>query len=182
MNVEERLNYAGFKKVNKDNETCCALCNYYTVTDDTHEDACELHRVNFGKNFDAWGHECGAVGCSKWNNIVNGILEEQKEEEKAVSISQKQESQQPPQQSSQKEGCYIATAVYGSYDAPEVLVLRRFRDNVLKKSRGGRMFIKIYYALSPGLAEKLKDYTFINNKVRVILNRMVILIKKRFKD
>lgn len=30
--------------------------------------------------------------------------------------------------------------------------------------------------------EKLKDYTFINNKVRVILNRMVILIKKRFKD
>ena len=37
------------KKVNKDNETCCALCNYYTVTDDTHEDACELHRVNFGK-------------------------------------------------------------------------------------------------------------------------------------
>lgn len=82
MNVEERLNYAGFKKVNKDNETCCALCNYYTVTDDTHEDACELHRVNFGKNFDAWGHECGAVDCSKWNNIVNGILEEQKEEEK----------------------------------------------------------------------------------------------------
>ena len=44
------------------------------------------------------------------------------------------------------------------------------------------MFIKIYNALSPGLAEKLKDYTFINNKVRVILNRMVILIKKRFKD
>ena len=43
------------------------------------------------------------------------------------------------------------------------------------------MFIKIYYALSPGLAEKLKDYTFINNKVRVILNRMVILIKRDLK-
>lgn len=106
MNVEERLNRARFRKVNKDNETCCALCNYYTVTDDTHEDACELHRVNFGKNFDAWCHECTAVDCSRWDNLVNGILEEQKEEEKAASISQKQESQQ----SSQKEGCYIARA------------------------------------------------------------------------
>ena len=26
-------------------------------------------------------------------------------------------------------GCYVATCVYGSYDCPEVWVLRRFRDN-----------------------------------------------------
>lgn len=47
------------------------------------------------------------------------------------------------------EGCYIATCVYGSYDCPEVMVLRRFRDNVLKKSLPGRAFVKTYYALSP---------------------------------
>ena len=168
MNVEERLNCANFRKVNKDNETLCALCDYYTIIDSTNENACELHGVNFGKNFDAWCHVCAAVDCSRWDKLVS-LVKKQEEEENAAS-------------NSKKEGCYIATAVYGSYDAPEVLVLRKFRDNVLKKSRGGRMFIKIYYALSPGLAEKLKDYTFINNKVRVILNRMVILIKKRFKD
>lgn len=177
MNVEERLNCANFRKVNKDNETLCALCDYYTIIDSTNENACELHGVNFGKNFDAWCHVCAAVDCSRWDKLVS-LVKKQEEEENAASNSKNQESQQ----SSQKEGCYIVTAVYGSYDAPEVLVLRKFRDNVLKKSRGGRMFIKIYYALSPGLAEKLKDYTFINNKVRVILNRMIILIKKRFKD
>lgn len=28
-------------------------------------------------------------------------------------------------------GCYVATAVYGSYDCPQVWTLRRFRDNTL---------------------------------------------------
>jgi len=49
------------------------------------------------------------------------------------------------------EGCYIATCVYGSYDCPEVLVLRNFRDTVLKKSLPGRAFIQVYYAISPKL-------------------------------
>ncbi len=33
--------------------------------------------------------------------------------------------------SGKKNGCYIATCVYGSYDCPEVWTLRRFRDDVL---------------------------------------------------
>lgn len=170
MSVEERLNRAGFRRVTKDNDTCCALCNYYTVTDDTNEDVCELHRVNFGKNFDASGYECGAVDCSRWNNLTNGILEEMKEEKTAAnSMNSCQEIQQP----APKEGCYIATAVYESYDVPEVLVLREFRDNVLKKSRGGRLFIKIYYALSPGTASKLKNHIFINDKIKAVLDRLV---------
>ena len=47
------------------------------------------------------------------------------------------------------EACYIATCVYGSYDCPEVLVLRHFRDTVLKRSVPGRAFISVYYAISP---------------------------------
>lgn len=46
-------------------------------------------------------------------------------------------------------GCYIATAVYGSYDCPEVWTLRRFRDNKLAKNRYGRIFIRFYYTVSP---------------------------------
>ena len=52
---------------------------------------------------------------------------------------------------SKKEGCYIATCVYGSYDCPQVQLLRRFRDEYLKKTPAGRIFIRGYYAVSPCL-------------------------------
>ena len=46
-------------------------------------------------------------------------------------------------------GCYIATAIYGSYDCPQVWTLRRYRDNKLAKSWYGRAFIQCYYIMSP---------------------------------
>lgn len=59
------------------------------------------------------------------------------------------EAIQPQRQDS--GGCYIATAVYGSYDCPEVWTLRRYRDNILAETWYGRAFIYVYYALSPSL-------------------------------
>lgn len=50
-------------------------------------------------------------------------------------------------------GCYVATAVYGSYDCPEVWTLRRFRDNTLAETWYGRIFIHTYYAVSPTLVK-----------------------------
>lgn len=50
-------------------------------------------------------------------------------------------------------GCYIATAVYGSYDCPEVWILRRFRDSTLAETWYGRTFIKAYYTISPNLVK-----------------------------
>ena len=54
----------------------------------------------------------------------------------------------------QSAGCYIATAVYGSYDCPEVWILRRFRDDVLAESWCGRIFIRAYYGISPALVSR----------------------------
>lgn len=78
---------------------------------------------------------------------------------------------------SSSEGCYIATAVYGDYDVPEVLILRSFRDGVLLKSFWGKIFVKIYYFFSPPLANYLKNYDRHNNKVKSILDKFVDFIK-----
>ena len=50
-------------------------------------------------------------------------------------------------------GCYVATAVYGSYDCPQVWTLRRYRDYALAETWYGRAFIKTYYAISPTLVK-----------------------------
>lgn len=52
-----------------------------------------------------------------------------------------------------KKGCYVATCVYGSYDCPQVWTLRRFRDDTLSKTWFGRLFICIYYSISPSFVK-----------------------------
>jgi hypothetical protein len=75
-------------------------------------------------------------------------------------------------------GCYIATAVYGAYDAPETAVLRRFRDETLMKYPLGQKFVSFYYKHSPRYAEKLKVYRRVNALVKFFLDGFVRLIKK----
>jgi hypothetical protein len=77
--------------------------------------------------------------------------------------------------SCKSEGCFIATAVYGSYDAPEVLVLRNFRDNTLSKTTIGMIFIRFYYAISPKFSRYVGGDNFITLISRKILD---FLIKK----
>jgi len=74
-------------------------------------------------------------------------------------------------------GCYIATAVYGSYFDPKVMTLRLFRDKYLSKYAIGRKFIDFYYKYSPCLAIKLEEAKYINRIVRKLLDLFVFVIK-----
>lgn len=47
-----------------------------------------------------------------------------------------------------KSGCFVATATCG-YDSWEVKVLSSFRDNILSLSKMGKLFISVYYKISP---------------------------------
>ncbi len=76
-----------------------------------------------------------------------------------------------------KKGCYIATCVYGSYDCPEVWVLRRFRDETLECSRLGRLFISLYYATSPSIVRLFGENAAVRALWRALLDRFVIKLK-----
>ena len=70
-------------------------------------------------------------------------------------------------------GCYVATAVYGSYDCPEVWTLRRYRDYTLAETWQGRAFIKTYYAISPTLVKWFGHTEWFKKMWQGKLDRMV---------
>lgn len=76
-------------------------------------------------------------------------------------------------ENSSKGPCYVATAVYGSYDCPEVWTLRRFRDFSLSQSIFGREFIHVYYALSPSLVRLFGEKKWFNSMFRPVLDKIV---------
>lgn len=75
------------------------------------------------------------------------------------------------------DGCYIATMAYGSYEHPQVLELRKFRDEILRKTIAGRFFIKTYYFISPKLVKILKNNKTINNLIRKGLNQFIKILR-----
>lgn len=79
----------------------------------------------------------------------------------------------------QKGGCYIATAVYGSYDCPQVWTLRRYRDSVLAHSLWGRTFIHVYYALSPTVVKWFGKKKWFRNLWRDVLDMLIYKLQDK---
>ena len=77
-------------------------------------------------------------------------------------------------------GCFIATAVYSSEFAPEVLILRSFRDKILHQSSSGRLFESCYYFLSPRIAKMILIFR-INEFIRkFFINPLVRIVNRNF--
>ena len=73
--------------------------------------------------------------------------------------------------------CYIATMIYGDYNSPEVIELRKFRDNVLSKYLLGRIFITVYYKYSPFVVAKFNHSQSINKIFKFFLQRLIRVVK-----
>ena len=76
-------------------------------------------------------------------------------------------------------GCYVATAVYGSYDCPQVWTLRRYRDYELAKTWYGRTFIHTYYMISPTIVKWFGNTSWFKRMWKGRLDRMVTRLQKK---
>ena len=79
-------------------------------------------------------------------------------------------------------GCYVATAVYGSYDCPEVWTLRRYRDFTLDETWYGRLFIKVYYATSPTFVKYFGNAKLFKSQGQKLLDKWVAKLNSKGYD
>jgi hypothetical protein len=64
------------------------------------------------------------------------------------------------------EGCFIATAAYGSYLDSHVDTLRSFRDQYLETNPIGSAFVSLYYKVSPPMAAFIDEHPTLKPIVR----------------
>ena len=80
-----------------------------------------------------------------------------------------------------KQGCFIATMAYGDYNHPQVIFLRKYRDNNLRKYIFGKVLIELYYHISPKIVYFSGDNKYIKKFARCVLDCLIRRLKNNIK-
>lgn len=132
-----------------------------------------------------FGNAYGDIAAACWkvavkqHNILNGVFTDKQGNASVINsynekIKKYDSSYIAPTTNMQQDGgCYVATAVYGSYDCPEVWTLRRYRDYDLAETWYGRAFIHTYYAISPTIVKWFGHTEWFKKMWRGKLDQMV---------
>ena len=168
------------------NKSISVINDYYEVTDENKEAVLTKISDAIIKMFSVtyvYNTQTGAaVGGNQWQkNILNGtkdaFITELKQIAEKHDDAYIQELITKMNGLQTAGGCYVATAVYGSYDCPQVWILRRFRDHTLAETWYGRAFIRTYYAISPTLVKWFGHTEWFKKMWKGKLDRMVANLK-----
>jgi len=119
---------------------------------------------NNGYEFNSWSGD--ALGT---DNPITIVLDK----DKSVIASFK--AQTSPDEPDKPEGCFIATAAYGSFLHPHVKTLRNFRDKHLMPYKFGRWLVGFYYKISPSIANVIRKHKILKIVVRIMLWPLIVL-------
>ena len=92
----------------------------------------------------------------------------------------RKEHVEPMLQEKEKNGCFIATAAFGSPCVEEISILRFWRDTFLLKYSLGEFGVNVYYTLSPPIARVVSGNEILGKLVRILTKRFVLLLEKYY--
>ena len=123
-------------------------------------------------------YEFQEVGNYQVSVQVEGILFQPLPTETAVFTISVGGAEKPISDSQKpKSGCLIATAAFGSELAPQVQLLREYRDNKVMSTLAGSSFLKVfnivYYSFSPSIADAERNNLFLQESVRAVVTPFV---------
>jgi phage FluMu protein Com len=96
-----------------------------------------------------------------------------------VIILQKADEKPPPSLTNElTSGCFIVTATYGTEAYSRIEVFYRFRDELLLKSRLGRLFTQVYYRISPYPAAAIRRSKTLKAASRSFLDALAPAIRR----
>lgn len=144
----------------------------------------DLLEINFKdkKLVSDWGTLAWKSAIDSHNDVIN-LLQDKETNKNRITLYENKIKQYdtsykaPEVPTSSSSGCYVATAVYGSYNCPQVLVLRCYRDDVLSRTWYGKAFIQSYYAISPTIVKWFGNTNWFNYIFRNILDKFIENLK-----
>lgn len=77
------------------------------------------------------------------------------------------------QQDGSGGACFVATAAYGDRMHPDVVTLRRLRDEILVNHRTGQAFIRVYWSVGPRIARLVDCRRATGRLARLLLRPFV---------
>lgn len=80
-----------------------------------------------------------------------------------------EQDEDDPQQEASNGSCFVATAAYGDRMHPDVVLLRRLRDDILVHRRAGRAFICAYWIVGPRIARLVRAERATGRAARMLL-------------
>ena len=178
------------EKNHYDNIGTSIKTNYHNDFRSTCVSICEI-MLQMGDNLiKLFGDKYTDFAAKSWKNGIKALLinadkygardnEKTLIEQYSEKIREYDPDYQTPALKKPAKGCYIATAVYGSYNCPQVWTLRRYRDGTLAKTWYGRAFIHTYYAISPTFVKWFGSSTWFKNMWKPKLDRMVKNLREK---